>query len=109
MTRGTFNSKPHIRLGAKVAISVCLGELPVCLSASCLLCSLSGERVADALSIKHLLSSNGPLFPFQWSLRFHDTVYLADAQFKFASGIPKIHKKGGGGKKRKKISRFSFV
>lgn len=32
---------------------------------------------AGIFSIKHLLNSNGPLFLFQWSLRFPDTVYLA--------------------------------
>lgn len=45
--------------------------------ASCrFLLTLLGTHVG-VFSIKHLLSSNGPLFSFQWSPRFHDTVYLA--------------------------------
>lgn len=34
----------------------------------------------SVFSIKHLFSSNGPLCSFQWSPRFHDTVYLAGSQ-----------------------------
>lgn len=45
-----------------------------------LLLSLLGTHVG-VFSIKHLLSSNGPLFSFQWSPRFHDPVYLAGSQF----------------------------
>lgn len=65
-----------------------------------LLRTLRGEHVG-AFSIKHLLSSKGPLFPIQWSLRFHDTVYLAESQLEFSSGIHKILIKEKGGKKAK--------
>ena len=72
-----------------------LGTLPS------LLLTLQGEHVG-AFSIKHLLSSKGPLLPFQWSLRFHDTVYLTDSQIKFSSGIHEIHIKGKEKKKKAK-------
>lgn len=73
-----------------------------------LLLTLWGEHVG-AFSIKHLLSSKGPLFPFQWSLRFHDTVYLTDSQLKFSSGIHEIHIKGRKKIKQKKSFHLSFV
>lgn len=59
------------------------------------------------LSIKHLLSSKGPLFPFQWSPRFHDTVYLADSQLKFSLAFGRSIK--GRGKKKKSKEELSPI
>lgn len=119
MKYGTFYVKTHIRLfycslltaqecqtpyfsSPKRTTCIMLGILPS------LLLTLWGEHVG-AFSIKHLLSSKGPLFPFQWSLRFHDTVYLTDSQLKFSSGIHEIHIKGRKKIKQKKSFHLSFV
>lgn len=120
MKYGTFHVKMHIRLfycslltaqecqtpyfsSPKRTTCIMLGILP-----PSLLLTLWGEHVG-AFSIKHLLSSKGPLFPFQWSLRFHDTVYLTDSQLKFSSGIHEIHIKGRKKIKQKKSFHLSFV
>lgn len=94
-----------LSIGMPDCILACLGEQPVLPSGilPSLFLTLWGERVGT-VSIKHLLSSKGPLFPFQLSLRFHDTVYLADLQLKFSSGIQEIHIKGRGKKGKDALS-----
>lgn len=101
MKYGTFNVKMHISLlysllthspevQSYIFQPACEDNLSDCWASCRFLLILLGKQVGK-FPIKHL-SSNGPLFPFQSSLRFHDTVYLAYWQCQFFSSAHKIHK-----------------